>query len=635
MHQLIANLGIIYPVNTKQLHQPSWLAHVLHMPTADYLSNPNPVLGETITIRLLLPSQAEPDQVVLRTIPNGEQQFTSMLPQSERNGYHSWEASLKINEPRVSYRFAIQTGGRVWWVNALGASLHTPLALFDFKLLADFQPISWLERSVFYQIFPDRFANGDPGNDPIEETDPRYRYTRKTLPWGEAAPKDRRLMPFYGGDLAGIEAHLDYLEQLGVNALYLNPIFTAFTNHRYDVSNFREVDPVLGGDQALVSLRQALTNRDMRYVLDIVPNHCGFMHPWFQSALHDNESDKRGHFYFGENKQDYTSWMGFGHMPKLNYASEALRREMIEGEDAIFTYWLKPPFCADGWRVDVGNMLGRHDEHQINLELLRSIRAAVKSVTPEAYLVGENFFEATEQLQGDGWDAVMNYTGFADPILHWLTGYDQDALRCDAVLKTDIPWETATMLQAWSENLASIPWQIALQQFNLLDSHDTPRLLTLLNGDKAFSQLAAIVQFTFPGVPCLYYGDEIGLVNEEGFNSRNCFPWDESQWGQDTLRFYQKLIAFRRGSEALARGEFRVLHFDQDLVVYARVFGEEWVLITANRSEEPHPPKWLELPMLSLPGECEFVSLFGSRSIKAGSGWIELPELPRGGEVWR
>lgn len=248
--------------------------------------------------------------------------------------------------------------------------------------------------------------------------------------------------------------------------------------------------------------------------------------------------------------------------------------------------------------------------------------------------MGENFFEATEQLQGDGWDAVMNYTGFADPVLHWLTGYEQDALRCDAVLKTDIPWDTATMLQAWNENLASIPWQIALQQFNLLDSHDTPRLLTLLNGDKALSQLAAIAQFTFPGVPCLYYGDEIGLTNEEGFDSRNCFPWDEDQWDQESLDFYKKLITLRRTSLALARGELRVLYYDQDLVVYARVLGEEWVLVTANRSEQAHPAVRLDVPALNLVGERDFIALIGSGRIKAGNGWLDLPELSKGGEVW-
>ena len=622
-------------MKTTDPNQPSWLARVRHVPTSDYLSNPNPALGETITVRLLIPSQADVDQAILRTIPNGEQQFTSMQPGSEQNGYKVWEASLMVNEPRVCYRFAVQTEGRVWWLNALGVSLNTPLALFDYKILAGFQPISWLEKSVFYQIFPDRFANGDPGNDPIESTDARYRYTRKTFPWGERAPREQRLMPFYGGDLAGIEAHLDYLERLGINALYLNPIFTAYTNHRYDVSNFREVDPVLGGDQALVSLRQALSQRNMRYVLDIVPNHCGFMHPWFQTALQQDESEERGYFYFGENNQDYVSWMGFGHMPKLNYGSNALRREMIEGENAVFTYWLKPPFAADGWRVDVGNMLGRNDAHQINLELLRSIRKAVKQVSPDAYLMGENFFEAADQLQGDGFDAVMNYTGFADPILHWLTGFEQDALRCDAILKTGIPWDTDTMLLAWNENLASIPWQIALQQFNLLDSHDTPRVLTMLKGDKVLSRLVAMVQFTFPGVPCMYYGDEIGLTNEAGFDSRNCFPWDEQQWDQETLEFYRKLIALRRGSLALARGEFEVLHYEQDLLVFARVLGDEWVLVTANRSETPHPPLRLDLPALNLGDEREFLPLFGSGKIKAGCGWLELPEILKGGEVWQ
>jgi len=621
-------------VNTNDTLKPSWLAHLLHAPTADYLSNPNPVLGEMITVRLLILSKAQPDQVILRTIPNGEQQFTAMAPQSEEDGYRAWEAAFRVNEPCVPYRFAIQTGGRVWWVNALGATLHTPLAYFDFKLLANFQPISWLQQSVFYQIFPDRFANGDPGNDPAEETFVTRGITRKTFPWGAPAPKDHHLMPFYGGDLAGIEAHLDFLDQLGVNALYLNPIFTAFTNHRYDVINFREVDPVLGGNEALVSLRQALSQHAMRYLLDIVPNHCGFMHPWFQSALNDSTSELREYFYFAEDKQDYTSWMNFGHMPKLNYASEGLRREMIDGDNAVFTSWLKPPYSADGWRIDVGNMLGRHDAHQINPELLKSIRAAVKQAAPDAYLVGENFYEATGQLQGDGWDAVMNYAGFADPILHWLTGFDQDALGCKAVLKSNVPWDTRTMLQGWQENLASIPWQIVLQQFNLLDSHDTPRLLTQLHEDKTLSRLAAVVQFAFPGVPCVYYGDEIGLKDEDGFGQRNCFPWDDQAWNQETLGFYKKLIALRRNNLALAQGEFRILHYDADLIVFARVFNGEWVIVTANRAEEPYPAARLDLPMLNVPGECEFQAVFGSGDIKAGPGWIALPEIPQGGELW-
>ena len=327
--------------------------------------------------------------------------------------------------------------------------------------------------------------------------------------------------------------------------------------------------------------------------------------------------------------------MGFRHMPKLNYANESLRREMIEDEDSIFAHWLKLPYSADGWRVDVGNMLGRQDAHQINPELLQAIRTAVKCVSEDTYLLGENFFEAADQLQGDGWDGVMNYAGFADPILNWLKGPKQHALRCEPILESAVPWDTDALLRAWQENLASIPWQIALQQLNLLDSHDTPRLLTRLDGDKALCRLAAVVQFCFPGVPCLYYGDEIGLVDEEGFGSRNCFPWDEARWDAESLAFYRTLIALRRESPALAEGALRVLTFDRDWFLFARVLGEEWVIVSANRSDRPQPAERLEVPGLNLSYEREFGALFGSGNIRAGEGWLELPDLPRGGEVWR
>ena len=455
------------------------------------------------------------------------------------------------------YRFAIQTEGRVWWLNALGISLHSPLANFDFKLLADFEPISWLQRSVFYQIFPDRFANGDPGNDPLEETDPGSGVTRKTHPWGEPALRSRYTIPFYGGDLAGIEARLGYLERLGANALYLNPIFTAYTDHRYDVSNFREVDPVLGGDEALVSLRRALDRRDMRVVLDIVPTHCGYRHPWFQSALQNAESDKRGYFYFKGDSSEYVSWMGFRHMPKLNYANESLRREMIEDEDSIFAHWLKLPYSADGWRLDVGNMLGRQDAHQINPELLRSIRTAVKRVSGDAYLLGENFFEAADQLQGDGWDGVMNYAGFADPILNWLKGPKQHALRCEPILESAVPWDTDALLPAWQENLASIPWQIALQQLNLLDSRHAPPA-----DSSGWRQGAAGWQrwcnFVFLACPAC-----ITAMRSDWWMRKASAPaiasWDEARWDAESLAFYRTLIALRRESPALAEGALRVL----------------------------------------------------------------------------
>jgi Glycosidases len=226
--------------------QPDWLAQVLHFGTADYLSNPRPRLNELVRLRLLTPADAPIEQVVLRTIPNGEQQFTDMRPGEPQAGWRVWEADLRVNEPRVPYRFAIRTREVVWWLNAAGIGQGVPFSLFDFKLLADTPAIPWLERSVFYQIFPDRFANGDPANDPVDEALPYRNWRRDTLPWGQPAPHEHGLLPFYGGDLAGIQEKLGYLERLGVNAVYLNPIFKAYTNHRYDVADYEHVDPVLG-----------------------------------------------------------------------------------------------------------------------------------------------------------------------------------------------------------------------------------------------------------------------------------------------------------------------------------------------------------------------------------------------------
>ena len=242
------------------------------------------------------------------------------------------------------------------------------------------------------------------------------------------------MIEFYGGDLPGITGKLDYLAGtssssgpgLGVNALYLNPVFTAYSNHRYDVADYDNVDPHLGGNAALAELRRGLTDRGMRYMLDIVPNHCGFMHPWFRAAQADPAAATAEFFTFRHHPDDYECWLGVRSLPKLNYRSPRLREAIYAGPDAVFRRWLRPPYAADGWRVDVANMLGRHGVDQLGAEVARGIRQAVKAENPDAYLLGENFFDATAQLQGDGWDASMNYAGFTMPLWYWLRGFTVD-----------------------------------------------------------------------------------------------------------------------------------------------------------------------------------------------------------------
>jgi alpha-glucosidase len=443
---------------------------------------------------------------------------------------------------------------------------------------------------------------------------------------------DRTHIPFYGGDLKGIENHLDYLQRLGVNAIYLNPIFTAYTNHRYDVADFRNVDPTLGGNEALISLAKALKKAQMRYILDIVPNHSGAGHPWFREAFNDPSSPRRSAFFFDQ-EQKYVSWMGFGSLPKLNYSDPSLRSEMFESETSVFASWQLPPYSIDGWRVDVGNMLGRYNEQQLDQDVLPAIRKTVKRTNPQSYLMGENFFEAAGQLQGDTWDGVMNYTGFSLPLLNWLKGFEIEALRCKPVLKSEKALSSEALVRSWQENLAAIPWTIALQQFNVLDSHDTSRLRTELGGDEDLIRLAVMIQFTFPGVPCIYYGDEIGLVDEPGFSQRNCFPWEEEKWNTDLLAFYQRLISLRKENDVLAEGSFQMLYWDDDLLIYQRLLGGKRIVVTASRIDQPNG-FILKSNLINPTGLEHLKNVFTDATLVLHPGEIKIPAMPRGGAIW-
>jgi len=307
---------------------------------------------------------------------------------------------------------------------------------------------------------------------------------------------------------------------------------------------------------------------------------------------------------------------------------------MFAGEQSAFRYWLRPPFEADGWRVDAGNMLARQNDQQLGHMIIPQIRQAVKQTKPKAYLMAENFFEATSQLQGDQWDGVMNYFGFYNPLFFWLKPFSQDAVGWKGKLAAEQPWPTEVVLKAWQENLAALPWAIALQQFNLISSHDISRALTALDGDKQLLRLAAVIQFTFPGIPCLYYGDEIGLEDAESFGSRNCFPWDESSWDQDLLNFYKRLIALRKQSSVLAEGAFQVLYGDNDMLLYQRVLGDEHILVSANRSPDALPARTFDLPQAAFPAYATFAGFLGGKFARAKSNLLELPELPTGAEIW-
>ncbi len=612
----------------KNQHEPDWLRSVHHDGSARYVSDPTPRLGDHVTLRIRVAAEAPVKRVLLRTLPDGEQRLTPMTPDTITGPARWWTISLTIDEPVVHYRFVLEADGGVWHLSGAGMSLAVPLDMTDFRLLADYQPPSWVNGAVFYQIFIDRFARGTVsganGDEPAEH-----------LPdWGASPPPDRPFpYVFYGGNLPGIIDQLDYLSDLGINALYLNPIFTAPSNHKYDVADFHEVDPAFGGNRALEALRTSLTEKQMRYVLDIVPNHCGVQHGWFQTALADANAPEAEFFTFNRHPDDYATWLGVRSLPKLNYQSLELRRRMYLSEESIIRDWLRPPYSADGWRVDVANMLARQGPSQLGVEISRGMREAVKAVQPDAYLLGENFFDATAQLQGDQWDGVMNYSGFTHPLWFWLAGYRQGAHGLPEPVSGD-HWPTEAMTTTWRNHLATIPWIIALQQYNIVDSHDTPRIRTIVGGNDALHRLAVTVQMTYPGVPGLYYGDEIGLEDTPELHQRGCMPWDPASWDSDLLTFYRRLIHLRRSVSALQTGGFQLLLVEEETICYQREDKTSRVLVVAHRVASPLTTLFIPAAAGGIADGTRFREYLSGDVAVAESGVLALGQVRQGATVW-
>jgi alpha-glucosidase len=295
----------------------------------------------------------------------------------------------------------------------------------------------------------------------------------------------------------------------------------------------------------------------MRFILDIVPNHCGVAHPWFQTALKDPNTETAEYFTFHQHPENYESWLGVSSLPKLNYRSQALRNVIYASPQAVFRHWLRAPYSIDGWRVDVANMLARHGADQLESEVWSGIRQAVKEENPEAYLLGENFFDGSPQLQGDKLDATMNYAGLTKPLWYWLNCFEIHQPGRPHKVKSNTPWPTQALVESWQASRAASPWTIARQQFNLLGSHDTPRALSLVDGDQARNRLAVALLMTYIGVPCVYYGDEIGMGGKDTLEARNCMNWDSSEWNLELRTFYQTLIKLRRSSPACSKVVFR------------------------------------------------------------------------------
>lgn len=556
-----------------------------HLPVAPFVKQNK----DQLAITLWLTGENLPQRVTLRAENDNEEIALAMhkLRTQPFPRVTAWRAAidLRSGQPRRRYSFKLLWIDRQLWFTPLGFSRFPPARLEQFAVDAPDSGPQWVADQVFYQIFPDRFARSSSRDAEQDKVYYHHAAGQEIVlrDWDEPVTAQAGGSTFYGGDLDGISEKLPYLKKLGVTALYLNPVFTAPSVHKYDTEDYRHVDPQFGGDQALMHLRQKTQQQGMRLVLDGVFNHSGDSHTWFDryqrgsgGACHNPESPWRDWYSFSPDGVAL-DWLGYSSLPKLDYQSESLVNEIYRGEDSIVRHWLKAPWNMDGWRLDVVHMLGEAGGARNNLKHVAGIVQAAKETQPEAYVFGEHFGDARQWLQADAEDAAMNYRGFTFPLWGFLANTD---------ISYDPQQIDAQTCMAWMENYrAGLSHQQQLRMFNQLDSHDTARFKSLLGNDVARLPLAVVWLFSWPGVPCIYYGDEVGLDGDNDPFCRKTFPWQAEKQDVTLLALYQRMAKLRHSIPALRYGGCQVVYAEDNVVVFLRVYQQQRVLVAINRGE--------------------------------------------------
>jgi glycosidase len=457
----------------------------------------------------------------------------------------------------------------------------------------------WVQDAIFYQIFPDRFANGNSSNDPAN-----------VQPWGD--PPNR--WDYQGGDLRGIIQNFDYLLDLGVNALYLNPIFHSSANHRYHTIDYFQVDPFLGELRDFQELIDLAHRNGVRIILDAVLNHCGRGFFAFNNLLENGEhSPYKDWFHIKSfplqayrrgKASNYKGWWDIKDLPKFNTDNPEVREYLF----GMTRFWLE--HGIDGWRLDVPNEI---DDDVFWGEY----RALVKSINPHAYIVGEIWEVNPRWLDDEHFDGLMNYP-LRDAIIDPLCNKAPFSL----------------LLEKQNELQASYPQENILAMFNALSSHDTKRVMTKLRGNLAKTKLAYAALFAFPGAPAIYYGDEIGLRGGLEPASRGAFPWDDSTWNHDLRDWIKQLIQLRKESEPMRRGAFEPIPMQEqkDVLLFKRTFQEQAMLVALNYSNEKRQVKLTLNELGHSPGVILRNVLDGEDFLLAESG-LEI-SLPVFGAAW-
>lgn len=498
-----------------------------------------------------------------------------------------WRGTVPASGSEKHYRFRIDDGPATVWLNAAGITSSEP-ASGDFFIIPGFGTPDWMKDGVMYQIFPDRFYDGDTSND---VTDGQYTYggcATEHHAWGAsvfAKVKGCNSEVFFGGDLAGVEQKLGYIKgTLGADIVYLNPIFASPTNHKYDTQNYYRVDPAFGTDATLQHLIAAMhggANGPPGYViLDGVFNHSGDSNCWFgkqaygsiscpqPGAYRSQSSPYYGYYTFQSWPGSYSTFaMSVPSMPKLDYAAtgSAVREQIYGAKTSVMQTYLRPPYRIDGWRLDVAQSLdagGKDGSDATNHEIMRELHAAVASVNPKAEILGEYWGDPSPWLDdGKEWDGAMNYNGFTRPVSEWLCGKDENGKHVSINEKA-----LDRLLHA---SRAGLPVGVQETMTNELGTHDTMRFATRCAGDVRKTQLGLILEFTYVGTPGIYYGDEYGMRGAADPDDRRTFDWSQANTGNATVALTHKLASIRHRYPALRSGSFMTLVTDDARRIYA------------------------------------------------------------------
>lgn len=608
--------------------------------TEMFLTPYDPDPGENLRIRF----RTAKDNVDLVYLVLDNERIPMQIEIS-RNGFDYYEGQIVTPEDPFRYYFEIHVGALVCYFNRLGVCRDAQ-PMYAFSVAPGFHTPAWAQGAVLYQIYTDRFCNGDPSNDVLtDEYSYIHQHVQRIEDWNKPI-EGMDVRNFYGGDLQGVIDKLDYLADLGVEAIYFNPLFVSPSNHKYDIQDYDYIDPHLGkivsddgnlladwdqdntharryinrvtgkanleaSNELFAELVNQAHKRKIRVILDGVFNHCGSFNKWMdreriyecsgdsyeKGAYIAEDSPYHNFFRFFDRSwpynDNYDGWWGHKTLPKLNYeATDELRDEIYR----IAKKWVSPPYNADGWRLDVAADLGHSKEY--NHEFWKGFRKVVKEANPHAVIVAEHYGDAAEWLQGDEWDTVMNYDAFMEPISWFLTGMEKhsDSFRQD-LLGNDTTFVDSMRYSMAQFHMPSL--QIAM---NELDNHDHSRFLTRTNHyvgriensgreaadngvDRAVMREAVIFQMTWPGAPTVYYGDEAGVCGFTDPDNRRPYPWG----GEDRqmLEFYREAIALHKSYRVLRNGSVTLLYHERDVMSFTRFSATERIIVLMNNRAEP------------------------------------------------